>query len=467
MSKRVKSYKDFLKFRLNESEETKVSIEDKVWKYEFEDFIDYVNDFKDAEWNVEFSKEIYRNEYVNTGYWGNENWQYRDYVTDILSTGKQTPAYCLSISKGDDGQDVDLTDALKFLKGIVEDELNLECILMNDTSNFWFDVVELDKIRIENGSILIIKDDLNEKNFNGDEELEFLNVVFVSKEDVSVTAIDICEYYDWEYTISDDEAHGENLVKIIDGMMYVRKDQDDLTYVASNNRDYNSTELLITGIEDSHNWEGNIDTDSLIRYHLNDEAIEFLVKKIIKDTGGLEQFLAEYSDEIDLDLEGVSEDDVEDKVVEFLSEERFNSSLVEICKNEDEIIDEIRRDYDSWEAQARIDKFENKLQNEFDEILSNSFSFEKDEYKTEWKGGNGKWYHMYRYWIMIESKFIDDLFIKDEWDKSDFERCGVTALPAEWFERNGETETLDTRDPEYGDVDKDEFSSEVIAQYLS
>jgi len=462
MNKRIKSYKDFLKFRINESEEAKVSIEDKLWKYEFEDFIDYVNDFKDAEWNVEFSKEIYRNEYVNTGYWGNENWQYRDYVTDILSTGKQTPAYCLSISKGDDGQDVDLTDALKFLKGIVEDELNLECILMNDTSNFWFDVVELDKIRIENGSILIIKDDLNEKNFNGDEELEFLNVVFVSKEDVSVTAIDICEYYDWEYTIADDEAHGDKLVKIIDGMMYVRKDQDDLTYVGKNSNNYDSLELLINGVEDSYNWEGNIDTDSLIRYHLNDDALKHLIKKIISDNGGLESFLNEYSDESDLYLEGKSEEEV----IDLILNERFKYTLGVICKDND-TVDDIRRDYDSWEAQYRVDKFENKLQNEFDEILSNSFTFIKDEYKSEWKGGNNKWYHMYRYWIMIESKFIDDLFVKDEWEKSDFDGCGVTALPAEWFERNGEEETLDTRDPEYGDVDTDDFSNEMIAQYLS
>ena len=455
MSKIVKSYMDFLKFRLNESEETKVSIEDKLWKYKFDDFIDYVNDFKDAEWNVDFEQLIYRNEYVNIGYWGNEKWADRDYITDILSLGDQTPAYCLSISKGDDGKDVDLTDSLKFLKGIVEEELDLDCVFMVDNGEFWYDTIDLDKIRIEGGTI-----------YDGDDEVDILGVVFISKEDVKITGVDLCEYYDWEYTIADSNSVGDNLVKIIDGMIYVRKDQDDLTYVAKDSRNYNSLELLINGVDDSHNWEGNIDTDSLIRHHLNDEAIEFLVKKIIKDTGGLEQFLAEYSDEIDLDLEGVSEDDVEDKVVEFLSKERFNSSLVEICKNEDEIIDEIRRDYDSCEALARIDKFENKLQNEFDEILSNSFSFEKDEYKTEWKGGNGKWYHMYRYWIMIESKFIDDLFIRDEWEKSDFERCGVTALPAEWFEKNGETETLDTRDPEYGDVDTDEFSREVIAQYL-
>ena len=451
MSKIIKSYTDFLKLRINESEETKVSVYDKVWRYESEDFMDYINDFKDAEWNVEFSKEIYRNEYVNTGYWNNENWQYRDYLTDILSLGKQTPAYCLSISKGDDGQDVDLTDALKFLKGIVEDELDLECILMDDTSDAWFNVVELDKIVIENGSI-----------YNGDDELEILNVVFVSKEDVNVTAVDLCEYYDWEYTISDDEApRGENLVKIIDGMMYVRKDQDDLTYVGKNSNNYDSLELLINGVEDSYNWEGNIDTDSLIRYHLNDDALKHLIRKIIADNGGLESFLNEYSDESDLDLEGKSEEEV----IDLILNERFKYTLEVICKDND-TVDDIRRDYDSWEAQARVDKFENGLQSNFDSILSNSFTFIKDEYKSEWKGGNNKWYHMYRYWIMIESKFIDDLFIRDEWEKGDFERCGVTALPAEWFERNGEEETLDTRDPEYGDVDTDDFSNEMIAQYL-
>lgn len=450
MSNRIKSYTDFLKFRMNESEEVKVSIEDKLWKYDFDDFIDYVNDFKDAEWNVEFSKEIYRNEYVDIGSWNNENWQYRDYLTDILSIGKQTPAYCLSISKGDDGNEDYLTDSLKFLKGVVEDELDLECIFMTDTSNFWYDTIRLENIRIENGSI-----------YNEEEEIELLIVAFIDKY-VDVNAIDICEYYDWEYTISDDEARGENLVKIIDGMMYVRKDQDDLTYVAKNSNNYDSLELLINGVEDSYNWEGNIDTDSLIRYHLNDDALKHLIKKIISDNGGLESFLNEYSDESDLDLEGKSEEEV----IDLILNERFKSTLEVICEDND-TVDEIRRDYDSWEAQARVDKFENSLQSDFDKILSNSFTFIKDEYKSEWKGGNNKWYHMYRYWIMIESKFIDDLFIKDEWEKNDFERCGVTALPAEWFERNGEEERLDTRDTEYGDVDTDDFSNEMIAQYLS
>ena len=450
MNKRIKSYTDFLKFRINESEEAKVSIEDKLWKYDFDDFYDYVNDFSDAEWSVDFERMIYRNEYVDIGSWNNKNLQYRDYLTDILSTGKQTPVYVLTISKGDDGNEDYLTDSLKFLKGVVEDELDLECIFMTDTSDHWYDTIRLENIRIENGSI-----------YNEEEEIELLIVAFIDK-DVNVNAVDICEYYDWEYTISDDEARGENLVKIIDGMMYVRKDQDDLTYVASNSRDYNSTELLINGIEDSYNWEGNIDTDSLITYDLNNKALSLLIKKIIADTGGLESFLNEYSDESDLDLEGKSEEEV----IDLILNERFKSTLVVICKDND-TFDDIRRDYDSWEAQARIDKFENRLQNEFDEILSNSFSFEKDEYKTEWKGGNNRWYHMYRYWVLIESKFIDDLFLRDEWEKNDFEGCGVTALPAEWFERNGETETLDTRDPEYGDVDTDEFSDEMISNYLS
>ena len=450
MNKRIKSYTDFLKFRMNESEEVKVIIEDKLWKYDFDDFYDYVNDFSDAEWSVDFERMIYRNEYIDIGSWNNENWQYRDYLTDILSTGKQTPVYVLTISKGDDGNEDYLTDSLKFLKGVVEDELDLECIFMTDTSDHWYDTIRLENIRIENGSI-----------YNEEEEIELLIVAFIDK-DVNVNAVDICEYYDWEYTISDDEARGENLVKIIDGMMYVRKDQDDLTYVGKNSNNYDSLELLINGIEDSYNWEGNIDTDSLIRYHLNDDALKHLIKKIISDNGGLESFLNEYSDESDLDLEGKSEEEV----IDLILNERFKSTLGVICEDND-TVDEIRRDYDSWEAQARVDKFEDNLQKEFDKILSNSFTFIKDEYKSEWKGGNNKWYHMYRYWIMIESKFIDDLFIKDEWEKNDFEGCGVTALPAEWFERNGEEERLDTRDPEYGDVDTDDFSNEMIAQYLS
>lgn len=420
MSNRIKSYTDFLKFRMNESEEAKVSVYDKIWKYDIEDFMDYVNDFKDAEWSVDFDKMIYREEYINVGSWRAENYEYKDYLTDVLSSGEQTPAYVLTISKGDDGQYVDLTDSLKFLKGIVEDELNLECKFFGDNS-------------------------------------EFLNIAFLDK-DVNVTVLDLCEYYEWDYQLAEGDNPESNKVKIVDGLVYVRKDQDDLTFVAQDVND--SIEHLTTTIDDYHNWEGNTDTDSLIRYHLNDDALKHLIKKIISDNGGLESFLNEYSDESDLDLEGKSEEEV----IDLILNERFKSTLEVICEDND-TVDEIRRDYDTWEAQSRVDKFEDNLQKDFDKILSNSFTFEKDQYRSEFKGGNGKWYNLFRYWILIEGKFIDGLFL-EEWEKGDFKNCGLTALPAEWFEKCGESEKLYANDPIYGDVDTDEFSNEMIAVYL-
>ena len=446
MSKRIKSYTDFLKFRINESEEAKVSVYDKIWKYEFEDFIDYVNDFKDAEWSVDFDKMIYREEYIDIGSWNNENWQYRDYLTDVLSSGEQTPVYVLTISKGDDGQYVDLTDSLKFLKGIVEDELNLECKFFGDNSDTWYDILDLENITIENGSM-----------YNGEEKLEFLNIAFLDK-DVNVTVLDLCEYYEWDYQLAEGDNPESNKVKIVDGLVYVRKDQDDLTFVAQNVND--SIEHLTTTIDDYHNWEGNTDTDSLIRYHLNDDALKHLIKKIISDNGGLESFLNEYSDESDLDLEGKSEEEV----IDLILNERFKSTL-EVMFKDNDTVDDIRRDYDTWESQSRVDKFEDNLQKDFDSILYSSFTFIKDEYKSEWKGGNNKWYHMYRYWILIEGKLIDGLFL-DGYDLEDFKNCGLTALPSEWFEKCGESEKLYANDPIYGDVDTDEFSNEIIAVYL-
>ena len=446
MSKRIKSYTDFLKFRMNESEEVKVSVYDKIWKYEAEDFMDYVNDFKDAEWIVDFDKMVYREEYINVGSWRAEKYEYKDYLTDVLSSGEQTPAYVLTISKGDDGQYVDLTDSLKFLKGIVEDELNLECKFFGDNSDTWYDILDLENITIENGSM-----------YNGEEKLEFLNIAFLDK-DVNVTVLDLCEYYEWDYQLAEGDNPESNKVKIVDGLFYVRKDQDDLTFVAA---DVNgSIEHLTTAIDDYHNWEGNIDTDSLIRYHLNDDALKHLIKKIIADNGGLESFLNEYSDESDLDLEGKSEEEV----IELILNERFKSTLEVICKDND-TVDYIRRDYDTWEAQSRVDKFEDNLQKDFDKILSNSFTFEKDQYRSEFKGGDGKWYNLFRYWILIEGKFIDGLFL-DGYDLEDFKNCGLTALPAEWFEKCGESEKLYGNDPIYGDVDTDDFSNEMIAVYL-
>jgi hypothetical protein len=198
----------------------------------------------------------------------------------------------------------------------------------------------------------------------------------------------------------------------------------------------------------------------LIRYHLNDEALKHLIKKIISDNGGLESFLNEYSDESDLDLEGKSEEEV----IELILNERFKSTLEVICKDND-TVDDIRRDYDSWDAQSRVDKFEDNLQKDFDKILSNSFTFEKDQYRSEFKGGDGKWYNLYRYWILIEGKLIDGLFL-DGYDLEDLKNCGLTALPSEWFEKCGESEKLYANDPIYGDVDTNEFSNEMIVVYL-
>jgi hypothetical protein len=460
MSNIIKKYTDFLKFRLNESEETKVSINDKLWEYKFDDFIDYINDFKDAEWKVDFETMIYLNEYVNLGYWGKENYQHKDFLTNVLSSGKQTPAYVLTISNDDDGKDVDLTDSLKFLKNIVEDELGLECIIMGDNSDQWFDVIDLDNIRIEDGSI-----------YNGDDEIELLNVAFLGK-DVNVTVMDLCDYYEWDFEIGTGDSPEARTIKIVDDLVYVRTDQDDLTYVAQDDNNGSSLEYLLNPPDDYYNWEGHIDTDSLITYHLNNKALSLLIKKIIADTGGLESFLNEYSDESDLDFEEIrNQDDIKDeefeeKVIELILNERFKSTLKLICKNND-TFDDIRRDYDSWEAQARVDKFEDNLQSDFDDILSESFTFEKDKYKSEWKGGNGKWYHMYRYWVLIESKFIDELFLREEWEWEDFRGCGLTALPREWFDKCGGGETtLYANDPMDGDVDTDNFSDEMISNYL-
>jgi len=74
---------------------------------------------------------------------------------------------------------------------------------------------------------------------------------------------------------------------------------------------------------ESHYYQPDI--DSLFRYDLKKENEILAIKALIKELGGLEEFIKECDNE---NLEGKSEDEI----INFLLKERFYSTLEQLCK---------------------------------------------------------------------------------------------------------------------------------------
>jgi hypothetical protein len=61
---------------------------------------------------------------------------------------------------------------------------------------------------------------------------------------------------------------------------------------------------------------------------------------------------------------------------------------------------------------------------------------------------------------------LSELYTDHTYELDDLKGIGPKSLPMEWFSRCGDSSSIYVRD-QYGDVDTDEFSKEIISQYLS
>jgi hypothetical protein len=446
---RLKRYFDFIR----ESAEEK-----SMWRHGDEDFKWYLTEFTDNGYTIDFHRMFINEITENVGSWSRPRYKTREALSDIL-VDDSYECYVIQITETPDAPGGDISEALYFAKATIESELDMKCeIMLNDTNSYdWkeYRAIDGEDVKVDGGEIT------RQLSTRVEDVEEFTDVCIVCwyTDKIKFTGEQFLEYYgcdkDWK------SYDGKPGVKISEkGSVYVRIDQEDLSNIIDWDRSEVSSDSLLSGVEMYHS-DYVIDGDSLIRYHLNDEAMRALAKWLIKEAGGLEPFLAEV--QTDLVLEGLTEEQVVDEIVG----ERFETTLVSAAEAfGGDTFDDIRRDWQSWSDQSQADKYDEAIQDAFDDKLDDVFWFEKDQYRSEFKGGNGKWYNIFFYWILIDDKFLLDLHNNHDYELDDIKRLGLSGLPLEWIQKEVETSRIYVRD-QHGDVDTDDFSKEIISQYLS
>lgn len=441
---RLKRYIDFIKESAQE--------EKSLWRHSDEDFKWYLTEFTDNGYTVEIHR-LFMSEYQeNIGTWSNPKYNTIDIVTDLL-TDTARECYVIQITETPGATGGDVSEALYFAKGTIEGEMGMKCEIMlnDDRYDEWrnYRPVEGEDVRILDGEIERLSDETG---------FDDVCIACYYDEDLKFSPQQMLDYYGWDSDVLGVDGKPAVRISEKDGL-WVRLDQEDLSGIIDWKGSEVGEDSLLSGVETYYHHD-TIDTDSLIRYHLNDEAKRALVKFLISMAGGLEEFVNGI--ETDLDLEGMDEAQVIDEIVG----ERFERTLVSAAEEfGGDTWDDICREWSDWSALSEADKYDTAVQDAFDDKLEGWFYFQKDEYRTEFKGGNNRFYSLFFYWILIEDKMISELANEHDYELRDIKNIGVRSLPMEWFSRCGEDSKIYVRD-QYGDVDEEEFSKHVISEYL-
>jgi hypothetical protein len=346
------------------SESIKEQIEEKtLWKLSEEDITDYMLEITDAGYVVTvefgFSEKAKQYSYKD----GKRVETEKDIFTDKVKSGDEvTPAYWISIIKGDRIKNDDVTSTFQFACSIIAEEANAE-ISVNDSDG---NLGDPDGIEIKGG--LFYTDNWNSSE---PELLEADNIAIFakSKETVTFTQENLVEYYNWTDAI------------VKDGNIYVEVNLEDMSDIMLS-RKSNYVDILLKGEEDMydnyHGYDYQPDIPSMIQYTLTKENNNLLIKAMIKEVGGLESMINhigdECSDEVYESVKGKSEEEV----IEFLLKERFYETLKQLCKNS-EICQEIRQTIGDWEMNAHVDSNYQSILDEFDEVVESEFTYTKEK----------------------------------------------------------------------------------------
>jgi hypothetical protein len=355
----IKKYLQFI------SESIKEDIEEgTLWKLSEDDITDYMLEITDAGYSISvefgFSEKAKQYSYKD----GKRVETEKDIFTDKVKAGdKVTPAYWISIIKGDRIKNDDVTSTFQFACSIIAEEANAE-ISVNDSDG---NLGDPDGIEIKGG--LFYTD-----NWNSSEpellEVDNIAIFAKSKETVTFTEKDLVEYYDWSDAIVKEDGH-----------VYVELDIEDMSDIMlSRNSSYK--DILLKGQEDMYdNYYGSDyqpDIPSMIQYTLDSVNNHLLIKAMIKEVGGLENMINHIGDECSDEAYESVKGKSEEEVINYLLKERFYNTLKQLCKNS-EICQEIRQTIGDWELNAHVDANYQTILDEFDEIVEKEFTFTKDK----------------------------------------------------------------------------------------
>jgi hypothetical protein len=456
---KIKRWNDFLSY-------IRESVEDKEfdpWILEEDVIKEYFHESIDEGYKIE----------VRYGFVGQERqWNYKEsrtqYVerfTKNMESGSNQPAISIII-KSNKVSSNDVSDNLKFAYSIISEEADAEIAILDSDG----DIGNIDGIIAKDG--LFFTETWN--NIEGKEptvtEAEgYIEFLVKQKETIKVSQTQLAKYYNW----------GSYEEK--DGMLWVEYNLEDLSdEILSRGSNYKDLLINSEGIYDNY-WGSDHQPDiiSLFEYHLNKENKSLAVKALIKEYGGLEEFLRHISKKFDnkvydevkeiIEREVEGEESEERKIgeiTEYLLKDRYYNVLKQLSKDS-EIIGDVKMLYGDWSANAHADANLEEIRNEFDSILDDNFTYIKGtrEVEKEYKYSNGK-YSTYKeeetfYLIRFDNKWIEEI----EFDDIENER--LTSIFETYLDKNDlNCLLLDPSFSDYGDVDDVKWNKDVKSDLM-
>ena len=451
---RIKKWNDFLSY----IKESKSEKELGFWKIEEDDIRDYFQESIDEGYKiqVEFGF-VGQSKYYSSRHYSC-NSAYGEEFTKKIVAGKNQPAISIKIEE-DRPSNKDVSDNLKFAHSIISEEADAEIAILDSDG----EIRNIDGVVAKGG--LFLTDTQQAEDY-----IEFL---VKQKEIVDITQKQLAEHYKW----GSYETKGD--------LIFVEYSLEDLADEMLA-RDANYKDILINGDDGSfhdNHWNSDYqpDLDSLFQYHLEKESKEILIKALIKEAGGLEQFVSSLGNKCDAvsydeiksmmeDKEGEPESDKQerktDDIAEYLIKDRFNSILKKAAKGSD-IVSDIQQSYGDWAANAHADKNLQEIKDEFDSILDKNFTYEKGtrEVEKKYKDTSGN-FHTYRdeetfYSIKFSNDWIEDMEIDD------LENEKLTNIFEAYLDTNEMTRyELDPHFSDYGNVDDKAWNRDVKSNLI-
>ena len=462
---KIKRWNDFLSY-IKESKETEEEFN--PWMLDEDDIRDYFQESIDEGYQIE----------VRYGFVGQERmWNYKEsrthYVerfTKKMESGNNTPAISILITSEKVSSN-DVSDNLKFAYSIIAEEADADISILDSDG----EIGDIEGIIAKDG--LFFTETWN--NVVGKEPTiteadGYVEFLVKKKQQIKITQTQLAKYYDWS-------RYEEK-----DGSLYVDYNLEDLSDLLLA-RDSNYKDLLIdgSGIYDSY-WGNDYQPDfnSLFEYHLDKENKALAVKALIKEAGGLEDFVNYIGDECDdmvydaikvmmEDKEGEPETTKEERkikdITEYLLKERFYNTLKQMSRDS-EMIGDIKQLYGDWASNAHAEANLQQIKDEFDEIIDDNFTYIKGTREVEKKSKfnkdeNGNWRTYKEEETFYLIGFSNDWMV--DFESSDLEGESLETIFSEYCYKTEKTGyELKPYFSDYGDVDDKEWNKDVKSDLL-
>jgi hypothetical protein len=373
---------------------------------------------------------------------------------DFISTnGEFFIGYVIQITKSIEKFKDDLTSDFRSICKMIENEgYKISKILDEE------DKTSHENLHFINGSIITWIPEQSEKPLTSNREDFADGDIYVSSseihiniyqtESIELTEKDVAEFYDWSNYTTDD------------GYIYCELDIEDMAELMLH-RNSNLKDSLINPNDSCDNYfsgDYQPDIQSLFSYTLKKDNEILSIKCLIKELGGLGEFIKESDND---ELEGKSEEEV----IDFLLKERYQKTLEKVCRDS-EIIGDIKETVGDWECQAHCEKNQKEIEEEFDEILVK----ERISYSKSLKEGKRYFYRKIPGTDRKEKVYYDEMiwFYKLDYQErwiSDYGKTlsgySLSSVFKEWCYDSYFNYELNPRFSDWGDVDRESLNKEI------